>query len=929
MAFRIRKWPVHALMGPSKGIPPAHTNSLKCTMSVSILPYRSYAAGVAGAQSVRDPSPALSELNDTYNPKEIEAHWQKHWSEKKSIFSPGVELKENNKRYILTMFPYPSGYLHMGHARVYTLSDATARFCRLQGFDTVHPMGWDSFGLPAENAAIERGISPKSWTVDNIAVMKEQFGKMGMDFDWDLELLTSSREYYRWTQWLFLQMFKKNIAYQNEAMVNWDPVDKTVLANEQVGADGTSWRSGAKVEVKYLKQWFLKITEYAEELIDGLSDLQWPASVKKLQKEWIKKSEGCSLIFRVDGAESNESLEVFTTQPHTVFGVTYVAVGKDHPLVRHIEGGPESSTGTKSRDFSEWNGFNSGVNVIHPFTKEKIPVYVADYVITDYGSGAVMGVPAHDERDFAFATAHEIPIVSILNDQSNVQSSIPVLKKSSKDLKLRNSGPFSGMTVPQGGEAIVESAENEGFGKKTVNYRLRDWLISRQRYWGAPIPIIHCEHCQEAVPVPEEDLPVVLPEVQSSSDLSLASVDEFVNVPCPNCSKPAKRDTDTMDTFVDSSWYFLRFLDPHNKKEIFKKSRVSPVFPVDTYIGGVEHAVLHLLYARFVTKFLQSEGLIDCSEPFKHYLAQGLVMGQTYRTTESGRYLKPHEVEQCSTDENGALHHNGEAVSLSWEKMSKSKYNGVDPMSMVEEYGSDAVRMCVLFKAPPELPLEWNLNGIRSSHMWLRKFWTFVSEFAERKRDNFELFHKGEGVSKWNQSIVTNTNKAIETYTSSVNVDKNIKLNRAVAVVMEMFNDLRDIPKDASSCAKFDYSMKTMLKLLAPICPHIASELWMSVNKPEWEAGISIPKDIFDAGYPSLMEKDLSAPITVDVMVNGKKRAKLEMSEETLMKDPNEVKEYVFSQVDVEKQLKISPSAPVVKVIVNRYVNIIVRNPKK
>ncbi|MEL6501608.1 MAG: leucine--tRNA ligase, partial [Cyanobacteria bacterium J06623_1] len=584
-------------------------------------------------------------MESRYNAAAIEQKWQQQWQESDIDRTP--QQSDQPKFYALSMFPYPSGNLHMGHVRNYVITDVIARLKRMQGYRVLHPMGWDAFGLPAENAAIDRGIPPAKWTLQNIAQMREQLKQLGLSIDWDREVATCSPDYYKWTQWLFLQFLDAGLAYQKEAAVNWDPIDQTVLANEQVDSDGKSWRSGAVVERKLLKQWFFKITDYAEKLLQDLDQLDgWPERVKTMQANWIGKSVGAYLEFPIVGRE--DKIAVFTTRPDTVYGVTYVVLAPEHPLtpevttpeqkaaveafVAEIKG--ESEIERTAEDKPK-RGIITGGKAINPFNGEEVPILIADYVLYEYGTGAVMGVPAHDLRDFKFATEKGLPIKTVIvPEDTDVGENGNLPSQAYTDPgKIINSGQFDGISSIEGKAQIIEYAEQQGYGKARIQYRLRDWLISRQRYWGCPIPVIHCDDCG-AVPVPDQDLPVELPEsveLSGRGGSPLAQLESWIKVDCPNCGKAAKRETDTMDTFIDSSWYFLRYSDAKNSDKVFEADKVNDWMPVDQYVGGIEHAILHLLYSRFFTKVLRDRGLLDFDEPFKRLLTQGMVQGLTYK----------------------------------------------------------------------------------------------------------------------------------------------------------------------------------------------------------------------------------------------------------------------------------------------------------
>lgn len=589
-------------------------------------------------------------MDSRYNPAEIEEKWQQAWTEQGLDKTPIDNQKP--KFYALSMFPYPSGSLHMGHVRNYTITDVIARLKRMQGYRVLHPMGWDAFGLPAENAAIDRGIPPAKWTYQNIDQMRQQLKRLGLSIDWDKEVATCSPDYYKWTQWIFLQFYAAGLAYQKEAAVNWDPVDQTVLANEQVDSEGRGFRSGAKVERKLLRQWFLKITDYAEELLTDLDKLPgWPERVKLMQANWIGKSTGAYLEFPVVGMD--EKIGVYTTRPDTVYGVSYVVLAPEHPLTAQVTTADRKATVEafvqevtneseleRTAEDKPKRGIPTGGKAINPFTGEEIPIWIADYVLYEYGTGAVMGVPAHDTRDFKFAQEQNLPIRVVIIPEDG-DPSVELTAAYTEPGIMVNSQQFDGMASGDGKQAIIEFAQRQDFGKARVQYRLRDWLISRQRYWGAPIPIIHCPNCG-SVPVPDADLPVQLPEnveFTGRGTSPLTQLESWLNVPCPSCGTPAKRETDTMDTFIDSSWYFLRYADAENDQQVFDSDKVNDWLPVDQYVGGIEHAILHLLYSRFFTKVLRDRGLFNFDEPFQRLLTQGMVQGLTYKNTTTDKYI--------------------------------------------------------------------------------------------------------------------------------------------------------------------------------------------------------------------------------------------------------------------------------------------------
>lgn len=787
-------------------------------------------------------------MQTPYNPSDIESKWQKQWSDSHLYLTE--ENTDKPKFYALSMFPYPSGKLHMGHVRNYVITDVIARCKRMQGHRVLHPMGWDAFGLPAENAAIDRGIPPAKWTFENIAQMRSQLQELGLSVDWSREVATCSPEYYKWTQWLFLQFFEAGLAYQREAGVNWDPIDQTVLANEQVDSDGFSWRSGAKVERKLLKQWFFKITDYAEQLLRDLQQLQgWPDRVKTMQENWIGKSVGAYLEFPIVGKD--EKIAVFTTRPDTVYGVTYVVLAPEHPLTQivttsdrkeaveaFIEEVSNESEIDRTADDKPKKGTFTGGKAINPFTNEEIPILIANYVLYEYGTGAVMGVPAHDVRDFKFAKENDLPIkVVILPDDAD-NGDICLLEAYTEAGTMINSGGFNGMNSSQGKEAVIHLAENNDYGKKRIQYRLRDWLISRQRYWGCPIPVIHCEDCG-TVPVPSEDLPVKLPENVEFSGRGaspLAKIEDWINVPCPKCGKPAKRETDTMDTFIDSSWYFFRYTDAVNQDEAFNLARVNDWMAVDQYVGGIEHAILHLLYSRFFTKVVRDRGLVNVDEPFKRLLTQGMVQGLTYKNPETGKYVIAENVYSAEeTNDKGKTEpvyyekETNQKLSVFYEKMSKSKYNGVDPQVVLGKYGADTARMFILFKAPPEKDLEWQDADVEGQYRFLNRVWLLVNEFVENPNSaKNKTFDKAK-LSKDEKDLRRAIHTAIKEISEDLNDD--YQFNTAVSELMKLSNALRDT--NIKNTPVFREGIETLILLLAPFSPHISEELWHLLGNSE------------------------------------------------------------------------------------------------
>ncbi|MBD1837851.1 leucine--tRNA ligase [Coleofasciculus sp. FACHB-64] len=812
-------------------------------------------------------------MESRYNPAAIEEKWQQTWAEQSLDQTPTDSTKP--KFYALSMFPYPSGSLHMGHVRNYTITDVIARLKRMQGYRVLHPMGWDAFGLPAENAAIDRGIAPGKWTYQNIAQMRRQLQQLGLSIDWNREVATCSPDYYKWTQWIFLQFLKAGLAYQKEAAVNWDPIDQTVLANEQVDSEGKSWRSGAKVERKMLRQWFLKITDYAEQLLNDLDKLSgWPDRVKLMQANWIGKSTGAYLEFPIVGLD--EKIGVFTTRPDTVYGVTYVVLAPEHPLTAKVttpdqkeavevfiqEVAQESELERTAEDKPK-RGIPTGGKAMNPFTGEEIPIWIADYVLYEYGTGAVMGVPAHDTRDFRFAKEQNLPIqVVIVPPGDDVETgNIASLKEAYTEPGIVvNSDQFNGMDSIKAKTGIVEYAEKEGWGKARVQYRLRDWLISRQRYWGAPIPAIHCPSCG-TVPVPDEDLPVRLPEEVEFTGRGaspLAQMEAFVNVPCPACGTPAKRETDTMDTFIDSSWYFLRYPDAKNEQQVFDPAKTNDWMPVDQYVGGIEHAILHLLYSRFFTKVLRDCGLLNFDEPFQRLLTQGMVQGTTYKNPATDKYIPAAQVDPADPKDPET----GEPLQVFYEKMSKSKYNGIDPEEVLAKYGADTARMFILFKAPPEKDLEWDDADVEGQFRFLNRVWRLVAEFVAHPSSPPE---KGGEMNKGEKDLRRAIHGAIQAVTEDL--EGEYQFNTAISELMKLSNALADAKcKDSPVYAE---GIETLIHLMAPFAPHLAEELWHTIGHSD-----SVHTQTWPTVDPAALVVD---EITLVIQVMGKTRGAIQV----------------------------------------------------
>ena len=779
-------------------------------------------------------------MYEKYVAQDIEKKWQQYWEESgvfKTEYDPSKE-----KYYVLEMFPYPSGNLHMGHVRNYSIGDVVARFKKMRGFNVLHPMGWDAFGMPAENAAIKNGVSPKDWTLDNIANMTRQQKELGLSYDWGREVATCKDDYYRWTQWLFQQFYKQGLAYKKEAKVNWCEHDHTVLANEQV-IDGKCWRCDNDVVKKDLKQWFLKITDYADRLLEDLDTLdQWPDRVKAMQRNWIGRSEGTQFAFHVP--KINQSFEVYTTRVDTLFGVSYVVLAPEHPYVKDlIQDAPNKaeleafietlrnqSDIERTSTEAEKVGMFTGSYATHPITGKEVPIWIANYVLADYGTGAVMGVPAHDERDYAFAKKYDLPVNWVIQNHAQDLDFNALDTAFTEDGVLVNSGDFTGKTSEEARQALGDYFTEQGTGRKTVNFRLRDWLISRQRYWGCPIPVVYCEKCGEQL-VPEDQLPVKLPEDVSfdgGAISPLATSESFLNTTCPCCGGPARREIDTMDTFIDSSWYFLRYTDARNDKEVFNKEIAKYWMNVDQYIGGIEHAILHLLYARFFVKVLHDIGLVEVDEPFKALLTQGMVLKEG-------------------------------------SKMSKSKGNVVSPEEIIAKYGADTARLFILFAAPVDRDLDWSDQGVEGSYRFLGRVWRIIDTYQQ-----LGAVGHSESLSKDETALRRELHRAIKKVTEDL--DGKFNFNTAISTVMELVNAMYQF-KDNHESVQSDLAkelVETLTLLLAPFVPHITEEIWH-------ECGFE--GSVHAAAWPVYEESALVVDeVEVAVQVNGKVRDKLTVS---------------------------------------------------
>ncbi len=810
-----------------------------------------------------------------YEPQKIEQQAREYWDRERCF--EVAEDPDKEKFYCLTMFPYPSGQLHMGHVRVFTINDVIARYQRMQGKHVLQPMGWDAFGMPAENAAIKHGVPPAEWTYRNIEYMRAQLQRLGYAYDWSREVTTCRPEYYRWEQWLFTRLFEKGLVYRKNAIVNWDPVDQTVLANEQV-IDGRGWRSDALVERREIPQWFMRITAYADELLEGLDKLDgWPDSVKTMQRNWIGRSEGIELSFRVEGEE--KPLTVFTTRPDTLMGVTYMAVAAEHPLATKaaatnpdiaafIEECKTSHAAEAMMETMEKKGVSLGIAAIHPISGEPVPLWVANFVLMSYGTGAVMAVPGHDQRDWEFATAHKLPITQVIRPADGSQIDLAEAAYLERGV-LVNSGELDGLDFQQAFDAIAERFEADGSGKRTVNYRLRDWGVSRQRYWGTPIPIIYCDDC-DAVPVPEDQLPVVLPEdvAVTGEGSPLKRMPEFYETTCPKCGKPARRETDTFDTFVESSWYFSRYACPDNDESMLDR-REAYWMPVDQYTGGIEHAILHLLYARFFQKLLRDEGLSAADEPFTNLLTQGMVL------------------------KDGA-------------KMSKAKGNTVDPQDLIKKYGADTVRLFMMAAAPPEQSLEWSDDGVQGAFRFLKRFWNAT--------DRHCAAGEADTVAADTEAQLDLRRKIHQTIAKvSDDIGRRYKFNTAVAATMELLNAVtRFDDESAAGRAVVQEALESIVLLLAPIVPHICHELWRRLGHDS-----SLLVAAWPATDAAALVQDM---IEIVVQVNGKLRGRISVAADA---DKDTVEKQALADENV---LRFIGDKAVRKIIVvpGRLVNVVV-----
>jgi len=873
-------------------------------------------------------------MQETYDPAAVERAAQDYWRERRAF-----EVREDPARpkfYCLSMLPYPSGRLHMGHVRNYTIGDVLARFLRMQGYNVLQPMGWDAFGLPAENAAISNSVPPAKWTRDNIAHMRSQLQALGFAIDWQRELATCDPDYYRWNQWLFLRMREQGLAYRKSGVVNWDPVDQTVLANEQV-IDGRGWRTGAPVEKREIPMYYLAITRYADELLAALDELpEWPERVRIMQANWIGRSVGCDISFpyapdtvRALGAAG--AVKVFTTRADTLFGATFMAVAAEHPvalaasrgnpaLAAFVDECRRGSVIEADLATQEKKGMPTGLHVLHPFTGKPLEVWVANYVVMAYGEGAVMGVPAHDERDFEFAVKNRLPVVTVVRSTSGAYDEVrePWIPAYSEYGTTVNSGEFSGLTFQQAVERIAAALEQKGLGARRVQFRLRDWGISRQRYWGCPIPIIHCGACGE-VPVPDEQLPVVLPEdlVPDGSGNPLAKSPAFYQVKCPKCGAAARRETDTMDTFVDSSWYFMRYACPDDPRAMVDE-RVDYWLPVDQYIGGIEHAILHLLYARFWTKVMRDLGLVKFGEPFTRLLTQGMVLNHIFSFQPPGgrkRYFNPAEVETLR-DPDGSTRYevliaDGDALEVQHEgigKMSKSEGNGVDPEGLIERFGADTARLFTMFASPPEQTLEWSDEGVQGASRFIRRLWNAVYEHVSAGRA--PPLEAG-ALSAAQRELRRAAHQALAKATDDIGRRRNF--NTAIAAIMELLNAIqRFADPSPQGRAVRQESLGIAVLVLAPITPHVCHELWQALGHATAVVDEPWPKP-----DPAALTQDTHQLV---VQVNGKLRGHIVVP---VAADEAAVRAAALADVQVRKFVADKPVRRVI-VVPGKLVNVVV-----
>ena len=847
-----------------------------------------------------------------YDFQSIEKKWQKAWNQEETFSGPG--RKECGKYYVLEMFPYPSGKLHMGHVRNYSIGDALARFKRMRGFDLIYPMGYDALGLPAENAAIKNQTHPREWTESCIATMMEQQKRLGLSYNWNRFLATCRPDYYRWNQWFFIKMYERGLAYRKEAPINWCDDCGTVLANEQV-IDGCCWRCDAKVVQKNLEQWFLKITDYAEELLADLDKLQgWPESVKTMQNNWIGKSHGTMVNFKrkEDGAD----IPIFTTRPDTLYGVTFMVYAPEHPDVIEMVRGTEREDEvrafvdrvlnedkfTRAAEDKEKEGMFLGKYAINPLNGDEVPIYTANFVLMEYGTGIIMAVPTHDQRDFEFSKKYGIPLKVVINPPGEQLKEQDMTCAYVDPGTLVNSGPFDGMDNEEAKIKISEHVAEQGLGERTVQYKLRDWLISRQRYWGTIIPMVFCDNCG-IVPVPEDQLPVEFPDDVKFTGQGnpLANCESFVKTECPKCGGPARRETDTMDTFFDSSWYYIRFCSADYDGGMFRRQDVDYWMPVDQYIGGIEHAILHLLYSRFFTKALRDTGLCSFDEPFTNLLCQGMVTHETYKDA-SGNFLFPADIEKKG-DKAFKVDDNSAVTVGRVEKMSKSKNNVVDPGYIIDEYGADTARVFILFASPPERELEWTDAGVQGAHRFLKRVWKTLTEAAEKISE--------DSSGDIDDAILRLAHKTIKRVT--VDIGERMHLNTAIAALMEFINEFGAYLNGGGDAATIRFASETLLHLLLPFAPHIAEELWRVFGHDDMLSLRPWPE------YDEKLTEDVS--VEMAVQINGKVRGRVTMPKDAAEDD---VLKAVFELENVQKYTE-GKNIVKQKVVPNKIITIVVK----
>jgi leucyl-tRNA synthetase len=849
-----------------------------------------------------------------YDFKKVEKRWKDYWVEQ-GFFKVDT-ARSVKKFYYLNMFPYPSGTLHVGHGRNYIIGDTVARYKVMRGFNVLNPMGFDAFGLPAENAAIENKTHPREWTIANIEEMKKQFREWGIVYDWDRELRTCEPDYYRWNQWFFIQFYKRGLAYRAESFANWCTGCETVLANEQV-IDGRCERCGSEVVKKKLTQWFLRITQYAEQLLNDLEKLQhWPERVRKMQTNWIGRSEGVEIEYAIKGFA--QRLRTFTTRPDTIFGVTFMALAPEHPLVEEfiiqekdaqhkrelqtfVQAALQEGEIVRSAADVEKKGIFTGHYVINPLNGEEVPIHIANYVLMEYGTGAIQGVPAHDQRDFGFAKKYKLEIRRVIESE---ESKGALTEAYEGHGRLVNSGPFNGLPAEEAFRRIGEELQRKSQGDFSVKYKLRDWLVSRQRYWGAPIPMIHCERCG-IVPVPEKDLPVLLPDIPFIGKKGLAEIPSFYQTSCPKCNDPAKRDTDTMDTFVDSSWYFLRYISPQDDQQPFDSEAVNRWLPVDQYVGGVEHAILHSMYSRFFTKALRDMGLLNFDEPFMRLFTQGMIEHRSYRCPEHN-WVPPQQVK-----DGDRCPHCGKPLQIDMHKMSKSKLNVVSPQEVIDQYGADTERLYTLFMGPPERDIEWSAEGVQGAHRFLRRVWTLVQDYGDLARaGQVEAFKPG-AFSAGDRALWRKVNQTIQSVTEDI---EGFHFNTAVSALMELTNALYDyVGQGQINKALFARAIQILILTLSPIAPFIGEELWRAISDDR--SPLEHPWPAVDLATLAAEEQEIV------IQVNGKVRDRL-LVPAALAQDKRELEQRARVQMGAKLDAK-----EIVKVIVvpGRLVNLVVK----